>query len=98
MAVFVTLAVLFALPVGFCLLAWNFERWPFDLEKLGKLTDASTQQEVVTILGRPRSSSVRTNQNGEICHEWVYARPLSFPIVYIHFDPDGTYSTNVCDE
>ena len=49
------------------------------------------------MLGQPSSTWTRTNKNGEAYQEWAYSRPLAWPIVYIYFDPDGTYSTNECD-
>ncbi len=91
------LAVLFGSAIGIALLCGNFNRWPFDLKKLDGLTDASTQQEVTAMLGQPSSTWTRTNKNGEAYQEWAYSRPLAWPIVYIYFDPDGTYSTNECD-
>lgn len=89
------LAILVAGVLGF--MFWNFNRWPFDLKRLARLSDQTNLHEARQILGNPNSVFVCTNQNGQACQTWAYSAPGAWPIVYIYFDPDGTYSTNECD-
>ena len=67
----------FVLPL---LLAVQFNRWPFDEEILGRLRPGMSQAEVRTLLGSPRSSA-----HGH----WAYTRTFAWPILHLHFDPDG---------
>jgi hypothetical protein len=77
-AVFVSLVwAVFVLPL---LLALQFNREPFDEEILGRLRPGMSQAEVHSILGSPGS-----RERG--C--WTYARTFAWPILRVHFDPDG---------
>ena len=67
----------FVLPL---LLAVQFNREPFAEEILGRLRPGMSQAEVRSLLGSPQSSA-----HG--C--WAYARTFAWPILHLHFDPDG---------
>ena len=55
-------------------------------------------QEVESTLGKPTSTFVRTNEKGKAFQEWAYSAPGAWPVVYIYFDPDATYSKSECDQ
>ena len=55
-------------------------------------------QEVESTLGKPTSRFVRTNEKGKAFQEWAYSAPGAWPVVYIYFDPDATYSKSECDQ
>lgn len=67
----------FVLPL---LLALQFNREPFDEAILGRLRPGMSQAEVRSLLGAPRSS-----EHGY----WAYARTFAWPILHVHFAPDG---------
>ena len=83
--------------IGFGLLMWNFERPPFSLSRLQQLHPAMSTNDVKRVLGTPTSAWIRTNQAGEAFCEWAYSRRMSWPIVYIYFNPDGTFARHRYD-
>ena len=88
----------FVTPVAFIgFNMWRIDRWPFRLGKLTQLSQESTMDDVRQLLGSPVAVYHRTNQTSEVWQEWIYARPMAWPVVHIYFNPDGMYSTNVCD-
>lgn len=70
-------ALIIVLVVGFTSLVWQFNRPPFDLEKLQWLKVGMSQQQVREVLGTPRSDS------GE---SWAYSRFMAWPTVKVRFD------------
>ena len=61
----VTVATLLIIgAICFSYFVWNFNRWPFDLDKLELLTDDMTMQEVKGILGKPGIKDFSTKDIG----------------------------------
>lgn len=81
-----------AVVVWFAALAWllwTLQRPPLDLALLDRLQPGMTSHEVHSILGAPKSKHAA---------EWVYARSLSWPIVYVYFDEDQRFSRHRYDD
>lgn len=70
-------------------LLWTLQRPPIDLTLLERLQPGMSSHEVHTILGAPKAKH---------SSEWVYSRPLSWPIVYVYFDEDQRFSRSRYDD
>jgi hypothetical protein len=70
-------------------LVWTFHRPPIDLDLLEQLRPGMSSHEVHSILGAPRS---------RLDAHWVYARPLSWPIVYVYFDENERFHRSRYDD
>jgi hypothetical protein len=95
------LAVLGILALPLCIyfgpILWNFNRPPFPLSRLESLRPGMTTNEVKAILELPNDTYVLTNETAQPFVHWAYRRAGSWPIVYVHFHPDGTLDRHVYD-
>jgi hypothetical protein len=83
--------------VGIGLLVWQFNRPPFSLSRLEQLHTAMSTNDVQRVLGLPTSVSTRTNESGQAYCAWAYSRPMSWPIVYVYFSPEGQFRRHEYD-
>jgi hypothetical protein len=74
--------------VGLGWLMWNFNRPPFDLQRLEQLRVGMSQEETRQILGPPTSGD---------SNSWAYSRPMAWPIVYVRFDESGGFQESEYD-
>jgi hypothetical protein len=81
--------------IAFALL--QFDRSPVPLSQLRQLHTMMTTNDVQSVLGSPSSAWTRTNDLGQSYSEWAFSRPMSWPIVYIHFTPDGRFASHRYD-
>jgi hypothetical protein len=93
--IFGALVVLALSGIGF--VVWQFDRPPFPLSRLHQLHSGMSRHDVQKILGSPSDAWTRTNDSGEAYAEWAYSRPMSWPIVYIYFTPDGRFGSHRYD-
>lgn len=75
-------ALLVLAVLGCAWVLWNFDRPPFDLAKLERLSPGMSKSDVREVLGRPRHV-------GEA--SWVYIRLGSWPLVQVYFDASGRF-------
>lgn len=71
------------------LLIWNIERPPIDLALLERLRPGMSHSEVQAVLGTP------TKRFSD--REWVYTRPMAWPIVRVWFDAGGGFARSEYD-
>lgn len=74
--------------VALAWLLWHLQRPPVDLALLDLLRPGMSTHEVHQILGPPKTKRET---------EWVYAKPLSWPIVYVYFDEQQRFRRSRCD-
>jgi hypothetical protein len=89
--------VVFTAVVGIGLLFWQFNRPPFSLSRLEQLHTTMRTNDVQRVLGSPTSVSTRTNESGQAYCAWAYSRPMSWPIVYVYFSPEGQFRRHEYD-
>jgi hypothetical protein len=76
---------------------WNFQAPPVSLAVIKGLPKGATTKEVLKQFGPPKYAYEEMLNDGSNGSVWVYARSLSWPILYIYFDADGKYSYFVYD-
>ncbi|MCR9246218.1 MAG: hypothetical protein NXI31_14400 [bacterium] len=80
--------VLGVLLLGVVLLSWQFNRPPFPLDRLDRLTHEMSKEQVHEILGAP------SDENED---NWAHSRVIAWPIVYVYFDSKGNYTRHRYD-
>lgn len=73
-------------------LIWNFNQWPIEQDALSSLSRTHSEEDVLRLLGEPTSRFAHTDEGGRSYVEFVYSKPMVWPIVYVRFDPAGNFA------